>query len=190
VAPGCPTGGRYTCCRPTTPPPGSSFAQLTITAKTNEIPAFTPLLDQVKAILGSLDGVVIVADALHAQATHATDLHTRGPYLIVTIKANQPTLHQQLKTLPWAQISLGHRSSDRGHGRRETRTLKAVTVATPKGLHFPHAAQAIRITRTRTQKNKTTRETAYLIATLPAERFDLPQLGRGQVAADGHVDLS
>jgi hypothetical protein len=40
---------------------GVVLAQVTIAAKTNEIPAFTPLLDQVKTILGSLDGVLIVA---------------------------------------------------------------------------------------------------------------------------------
>jgi hypothetical protein len=33
---------------------------------------------------------------------------------------------------------------DRGHGRVEVRTLKVATVA---GLGFPHAAQALRITR-------------------------------------------
>src|SRR5262249_53877044 len=56
-----------------------------------------------------------------------------------------------------------------GHGRIETRTLKAVTVNIPGGLGFAHAAQAVRITRTRTIARKTTRETAYLIVTLPAE---------------------
>jgi predicted transposase YbfD/YdcC len=145
-------------------------AQLTIAAKSNEIPAFTPLLDQVKAILGSLAGVLIVAGALHAQVGHATDLHEREAQLMVTVKANQPTLLQQLKTLLWAQVSVGHRIQERGHGRRESRTLKAVTVKTPGGLGFPHAAQAVRITRTRIQAGKTARETAYLIVTLPAER--------------------
>src|SRR5205814_1140584 len=52
---------------------------------------------------------------------------------------------------------------------RETRTIKAVTVNTPQGLGFAHAAQAVRITRTRTMRGKTTRETAHLIVTLPAE---------------------
>lgn len=160
---------------------GVVLAQVTIAAKTNEIPAFTPLLDHVKAFLGSLDGVVIVADALHAQVNHATDLHARGAHLMVTIKANQPTLLHQLKTLPWAQVGVGHRTRDRGHGRRETRTLKAVTVATPEGLNFPHAAQAVRISRTRTVAGKTTRETAYLIVTLPAgqaQPADLAQWAR------------
>jgi predicted transposase YbfD/YdcC len=149
---------------------GVVLAQATIAAKTNEIPAFTPLLDQVKAILGSLDGVLVVADALHAQVSHTTDLHERDAHLMVRVKGNQPTVLRQLKTLPWAQVSVGHRTSERGHGRRETRTLKAVTVDTPEGLGFPHAAQAVRITRTRTIKGKTTRETAYLTVTLPAEQ--------------------
>jgi predicted transposase YbfD/YdcC len=166
---------------------GVVLAQLTIATKTNEIPAFTPLLDQVKAVVGSLDGVVVVADALHAQVSHANDLHERGAHLMVTVKANQPTLLQQLKTLPWAQVSVGHRTRDRGHGRRETRTLKAVTVATPEGLHFPHAAQAVRISRTRTQKGKTTRETAYLIATLPAEAAQPADLS-GWARLEWHIE--
>jgi predicted transposase YbfD/YdcC len=148
---------------------GVVLAQLTIAAKSNEIPAFTPLLDQVKAILGSLEGVVVVADALHAQVGHATDLHQPGAHLMVRVKGNQPTVLRQLKKLPWAQVSVGHRSNERGHGRRDTRTLKAVTVQTPQGLGFPHAAQAVGITRTRTVGGNTTRETAHLIVTLPAE---------------------
>jgi predicted transposase YbfD/YdcC len=148
---------------------GMVLAQRTIASKSNEIPAFGPLLDQVETILGSLDGVVVVADALHAQVSHAHYLADRGAHLLVTAKANQPTLHRQLRALPWAQVSVGHRTRDRAHGRRETRTLKAVTVATPGGLSFPHAAQAIRITRTRIIAGKTSRQTAHLIASLPAE---------------------
>jgi predicted transposase YbfD/YdcC len=147
---------------------GIVLAQSTIATKSNEIPAFIPLLDQVQTMLGSLAGVVIVADALHAQVGHVRHLVAQGAHLLVPIKANQPTVFRQLRSLPWAQVSVGHRTRERGHGRRETRTLKAVTVATPGGLGFPHAAQAIRITRTRIINGKTTRETAYLIVTLPA----------------------
>jgi hypothetical protein len=59
---------------------------------------------------------------------------------------------------------------DRGHGRRETGTVKAVTVTTPGGIGFPQARQAVQITRTRTITNsgKTTREAAYLTISLPA----------------------
>jgi predicted transposase YbfD/YdcC len=156
---------------------GIVLAQVAIAAKSNEIPAFTPLLDQLQAELGSLDGTIIVADALHAQVGHAHAVHARGGQLMVTVKANQPTLYAHLKQLPWAQVPVGHRTRNRSHGRRETRTVKALTVATPGGLGFPHAEQAVRITRTRTTSGKTTRETAYLIVTLPASTAQPDQLG-------------
>lgn len=90
---------------------------------------------------------MIVADALHAQTAHARDVAARGAHLMVTVKANQPTLHAHLKGLPRAEVPVGHRHRDTGHGRRETRTVKALTVLTPGGLGFPHAEQAVRISR-------------------------------------------
>jgi predicted transposase YbfD/YdcC len=86
-------------------------------------------------------------------------------------------LYAHLKQLPWAQVPVGHQARNRRHGRRETRTVKALTVATPGGLGFPHAEQAVRITRTRTAGTRTTRETAYLIVTLPATEAQPDQLG-------------
>ncbi|WP_447002506.1 ISAs1 family transposase [Saccharothrix isguenensis] len=50
---------------------GIVLAQVTVDAKSSEIPAFTPLLDSVHKVVGSLAGVVFVADALHTQAGHA-----------------------------------------------------------------------------------------------------------------------
>jgi predicted transposase YbfD/YdcC len=149
---------------------GLVLAQVQIAEKSNEIPAFRPLLQQVATRLGSLRGVVVVADALHTQVTHAADVAALGGHLYVAVKANQPTLFAQLKQLPWAQASVGHQRRDKGHGRRETRTVKALTVHTPGGLAFPQAEQAVRITRTRIVAGKRTRETAYLVVSLPADR--------------------
>ena len=149
---------------------GIVLAQVTVSAKSNEIPAFAPLLDAVEQVLGSLRDLIFVADALHTQVNHANEIARRGAHLLIPAKGNQPTLFAQLKTLPWAQIPIGHQTREAGHGRRETRTVKAVTVTTPGGIGFPHAQQAIRITRTRTliKSGRTSRETAYLTITLPA----------------------
>jgi predicted transposase YbfD/YdcC len=147
---------------------GIVLAQVTIDAKSNEIPAFTPLLDAVEAVLGTLTGVLFTADALHTQTGHADEVARRGAHLLVQVKANQLTLFKQLKRLPWAKIPAGHRTRENGHGRRETRTVKAVTLHTPGGIGFPHAQQAIRITRTRIIAGRTSRETAYLTVSLPA----------------------
>lgn len=155
---------------------GVVLAQVQIAAKSNEIPAFTPLLDRVAVQLGALTGVIFVADALHAQAGHAREVAARGAHLMVTVKANQPTLHSLLKALPWAEVPVGDRTRDKGHGRQETRTVKALTDRTPGGLGFPHAEQAVRITRTRTVNGKTSRETAYLVVSLPAEHAQPDQI--------------
>jgi hypothetical protein len=130
--------------------------------------AFTPLLDAVEALLGSLTGVLFVADAMHTQTGHAEQITGRGAHLLLQAKGNQPTLHAPLKTIPWAQIPVGDRTRDHGHGRQETRTVKAVTLHTPGGITFPHAQQVARIIRTRTVDGKTSRETAYLLTSLPA----------------------
>ena len=120
---------------------------------------------------------MVTADAMHAQSAHAEYLHNRGAHLLVTVKRNQPTLHARLKALPWTEVPVGHTATGRGHGRIETRTLKAVTV--PAGLGFPHAAQAIAVTRTSRPitndkkkskgKRRQRRETVYAICTLRAE---------------------
>jgi predicted transposase YbfD/YdcC len=107
---------------------------------TNEITQFRPLLDRL-----DLTATVVTADALHTQHEHADWLVTRkhAAYVLV-VKANQPTLHQQLATLPWREIPPADHTRDRSHGRVELRRLQVTTVA---GLDFPHATQAIRITR-------------------------------------------
>jgi predicted transposase YbfD/YdcC len=156
---------------------GIVLAQVRIAAKSNEIPAFTPLLRLVAAQLGSLKDVLVVADALHAQTGHAELLAAAGGHLMAAVKGNQPTLFAQLKALPWAQVPVGDQTRESGHGRTETRTVKAVTIKTPGGLGFPHAQQAVRITRTRTIKTKTTRETAYLTVSLPATQAQPADLG-------------
>jgi predicted transposase YbfD/YdcC len=121
---------------------GGVLAQTEVAGKTSEITRFRPLLDRL-----DLTDTVITADALHTQRAHAEWLVTtkHAAYLLV-VKANQPTLHQQLKTLPWPHIPIADRTCDRGHGRVETRKLQVTTIAS-LGLDFPRAIQAIRATR-------------------------------------------
>jgi len=103
---------------------GIVLAQVQIAAKSNEIPAFTPLLRRVAAQLGSLKDVLVVADALHAQTGHAEMLAADNGHLMVAVKGNQPTLHTLLKALPWTQVPVGAQARETGHGRKETRTSK------------------------------------------------------------------
>ena len=67
-------------------------------------------------------------------------------HYIAVVKKNQPLLHARVKALPWRQVPAGSATRETGHGRTETRTLKAAHVSR---LDFPHARQAIKITRWR-----------------------------------------
>jgi hypothetical protein len=89
--------------------------------------------------------VVVTADALQTHREAAEFLVTRkqAHYLFV-VKANQPTLLDRCASLPWHRVPVADRTRDRGHGRVELRTVKAVTV---NHFGFPHAAQVIQVTR-------------------------------------------
>ena len=115
------------------------LAQRDVPADTNEIALFGPPLAGL-----DLADVVVTADALHTQRDHASFLIDRGAEDLLVVKANQPALHAQLAGLPWRQIPVMDRTREHAHGRIEVRTLKVAAVA---GLCFPHAAQAIQVTR-------------------------------------------
>ena len=77
-----------------------------------------------------------------------------------TVKANMPTLHKHLKSLPWKDVP-AHTTSSSGRGRRVTRTIKVVDV--PDWIGFVGAAQVAQLRRTVTTKTSRTVEVVYLI---------------------------
>jgi predicted transposase YbfD/YdcC len=148
---------------------GAVLGQVEVGAKTNEIPMFSTLLDRM-----DITGAVITADALHAQRDHATYLAGRRAHYLLIVKRNQPGLHTQLACLPWRDVPVAYQARERGHGRTERRTLKVTAVA--RGLAFPHAAQAIQITRRRKVKGKWSRETCYAVTSLTVTQASHAQL--------------
>jgi DDE_Tnp_1-associated/Transposase DDE domain len=144
------------------------LAQRQVGGAPEEVPAFALLLDGL-----DLAGVVVTADALQTHPEAAEFLVTRkqGHYLL-QVKANQPTLLARCTGLPWHRVPVLDRTRDRGHGRIEHRTLKAVTVGR---FGFPHAAQVIQITRMRTvgdwhastRRRRWQTVTLYAITSLP-----------------------
>jgi predicted transposase YbfD/YdcC len=152
---------------------GVILASTDVNGKTNEITRFQPLLDQI----GDLRDTVITADALHCQRVHVDYLAERGAHWILTVNGNQPSLHSQLAGLPWRAVPDATRDTDRGHGRREIRTLKVLTLST--GIDFPHAAQALQIRRRRRrldQPKRFTTETVYAITDLRVHQAKPAQL--------------
>lgn len=66
-------------------------------------------------------------------------------HYVLTVKANQPALRDQLKALPWKDVPATSTSST-SHGRRVRRTVKAITA--PTWVEFPGAAQVVQVRRT------------------------------------------
>ncbi|MEU6270791.1 ISAs1 family transposase [Saccharopolyspora shandongensis] len=93
-------------------------------------------------------------------------MRDRGGHYILTVKGNQPTLRKQVKSLSWKDIPSLSVTRERGHGRQDTRTLKATELTT--GIGFPGAAQVLRLTRTRADRKTgtRTRETVYAVTSL------------------------
>jgi len=112
------------------------LGQVEVSAKSNEIPQFAPLLDTLAAAGVDLAHTVITADALHTQRAHADYLHERGAGFVFTCKQNQPRLFAALDALPWAQTPIAASEVQRGHGRVTTRTIQVMPA--PEDLPFPH----------------------------------------------------
>jgi predicted transposase YbfD/YdcC len=154
---------------------GIVLGQSVVDGKSNEITAFTPLLDRV-----DITGAIITADALHTQDQHARYLRRRGAHYMFVVKGNRPRLHQQLAGLPWADIPAVDLTQDAGHGRRESRTLKLAELrnAATGGILFPHAQLAVQILRRR--RPATSRrwhsETVYAVTDLSWQQIRADQL--------------
>jgi predicted transposase YbfD/YdcC len=150
---------------------GLVLGQGVVDGKTNEITAFAPLLDRI-----DITGAIITADALHTQHRHADYLIGRGAHYVLTVKRNQPSLHRQLRALPWAQTPAVDVTRDKGHGRVESRTLKLAAVTA--GIGFPQARLAIQlIRRRRTLTNhKWHTETVYALTDLPCNQIRADQI--------------
>ncbi|MFJ8010002.1 ISAs1 family transposase [Streptomyces fagopyri] len=139
---------------------GAVLGHAAVSEKNNEIPAARQLF----RIL-DLDGVVVTMDALHTQHDTAAPVTRAAGGHDLTVKANQKSLYAQLKALPWTSMPAVTRT-DRGHGRRTTRTIKVVDV--PAWVDFAGAGQVAQLRRTVTRKDRRTIEIIYLITSTDA----------------------
>jgi predicted transposase YbfD/YdcC len=163
---------------------GGLLDQVEVDVKHNETSHFTDLLTPL-----DLTGVAVTFDALHTVRANLDWLVTaKGGHYVAVVKKNQPILFGKVKALPWQQVPTGSTTRDRGHGRSETRTLKTAHV---DRLDFPHARQAVKVTRWRqdTRTGNVSRETVYAITTLTAAHAtpdDLARLVREHWTVEAH----
>ncbi|MGH3634297.1 MAG: ISAs1 family transposase [Mycobacterium sp.] len=163
---------------------GLVLGQRAVGEKTNEITGFQPLLATM-----DITGAVITADAMQTQTSHARWLLARGAHYILYTKANQPTLHEQVRDYPWQYAPVRHTETGTRHGRTETRTIKILLPASEIRARFPHVRQIFQVQRTtvRTRGTDLSIIEAYgatSLGPLDATAADLAGYIRGQCSIE------
>ncbi len=150
---------------------GVVLGQHQVDAKSNEIPAVRDLLAGFAA--ADLHGCVITVDAMHTQDETAQAIGDAGADYVFTVKANRPKLLAALKKLPRNKVPTGSRSTETGHGRRATRTIKVIDLpALPGWPEFVGVSQVAQLRRTVAKAGKKSVEVVYLITSV--DRHDAP----------------
>ncbi len=151
------------------------LAQRQIPGKTNEIPMFAALLDDLRAAGHDIATMVFPLDALHTQHSTASLLEGAGAGYVMTVKGNQPKLRAAIIDQLRDQDPARTRQHSRGHGRTEERRLSVVPAT---GIDFPGAQQVFRIVRYTggLDGQRVRKEVVYGITNLTADQADPDQL--------------
>lgn len=149
---------------------GLVLAQRAVDTKSNEITAIPELLDML-----ALEGAIVTIDAMGTQKRIAEKIIAKKANYILALKENQGTLEQDA-ALFFADPVLTaecpcHEETDVGHGRIETRNVRAADAAWLAERHpkWKGLASIVAVTTQRTIKKtaKTSTETRLYISSLP-----------------------
>jgi len=174
---------------------GLVLAETAVAEKSNEITAVPRLLAG-----RDLSGTVTTLDAMHTQRTTAQQILDQGGHYVMVVKQNQPELYHAIQLLfdqpPWleqerAREYQAERFTNKGHGRREVRTLES-SPSLCDYLDWPRVGQVFRrrCERLVLKTGAISRETTYAITSLPPELagpVQLETLCRGHWTIENRV---
>jgi predicted transposase YbfD/YdcC len=150
------------------------LAQVKVQDKSNEITAVPALLE-----LLDLKGAIVTLDAMGTQKQIAAQIHTAQADYVLTLKANHPTLFQQVEqwfthahqqgTLPPAMTH----TTETGHHRIDTRQGWAIALDQLPPLYQSQEWAGLKsivvMERTRQLWNETTHEIQFYLSSLAAD---------------------
>jgi predicted transposase YbfD/YdcC len=150
------------------------LAQAKVQDKSNEITAVPALLE-----LLDLKGAIVTLDAMGTQKQIASQIHTAQADYVLTLKANHPTLFQQVeqgfntaRQQGTLAPTLMH-TTEAGHHRIDTRQAWAIAVDQLPPLHqseqWVGLQSIVVVERTRQLWNKTTHEIQFYLSSLAAD---------------------
>ena len=145
------------------------LGQQKVDDKSNEITAIPKLLMQL-----DIAGAVVTIDAMGCQTQIAEKIIEQKADYLLSLKGNQGNLHEDVKLFFESDNTrppVGHESYDGGHGRIETRVVRATSdIDWLRQLHphWPQLTSIIAVTALRECQGKTTEETRYFISSMDA----------------------
>lgn len=163
---------------------GLCLGQVKTDAHSNEITAIPKLL----ALL-ALHGRIVSIDAIGCQPAIARQVRDRGGDYVLSLKANQTRLHDEVRALFADAEAHGFRdlphttveTVDGDHGRIEHRQVWATgdLVCLSTRRRWPGLRSVLRVDAARTVGARTTRDTRYFISSLPPDAPHLAPIVRG-----------
>ena len=152
---------------------GLVLGQEGVRDKSNELTAIPVLLERLAAE-GGLTGAVVSIDAIACNATIAKAIQDAGADYLLAVKANQPTLRQDVEACfnEAASEQLLHFASlDKGHGRIEQRQVTVLREVDwlngqrrfPGELRLPGVAAIIKVQSRTELKSKCRFDTRYFV---------------------------
>ena len=164
------------------------LAQMATDEKSNEITAIPQLLD-----LLDIKGATVTIDAAGCQTKIAEKVVGKGGDYVFGLKGNQATLHNGTKQLfnTAKTFADSYEESTKGHGRTETRRCDILSAEDTdfllKTKAFPYVKSVVRITATRTVKEKTTTEERYYLSSIAPDATRIEAAVRGHWAIENSL---
>jgi predicted transposase YbfD/YdcC len=154
-----------------------SLGQVVVGEKSNEITAIPQLLDVLEVA-----GALVTIDAMGCQREIAGKIRDRGADYVLAVKQNQPGLYQRVvaaidEALEQDAAAIDeHKTVEKGHGRRETRTYAvaaAPETVDPEGQWRDLSTLGIAISERVDSRGRASNEIRYYILSRPitAEEF-------------------
>ena len=171
------------------------LGQVAVDGKSNEITAVPKLLEFLE-----LQGAVVTLDAMHCQSETARSIQDQGADYVLTVKGNQPTLHQRLEEL---FLNFGERdyraprlrrhvTVEKSHGREERREYYVAPVPNDllsKWKGIQSVGMVYRYSKD-VVSGKVHEETMYFISSLPPKVRALAKYVRGHWSVENSLHWS